>query len=375
VKAAGIVSICQRTFDGTVFAEKFAIGLSCELASRLKHSMAMKIISRHAIVLGLLLCSTAAAQTRRPSSSPPGTDQTRVGSIKARVVLENGNSVSYAVQVTLSNSRGTQARLYSDNQGQFEIRSLPPGEYSLQVEGDRLVYEMISERVDVLAGTPTVITLTLKEKTANGTARPSGSVASVSELTRDVPAKARKEFERASKSAHEGKTDEAIEHLRRAIQEYPSFVMAHNDLGVQLLTQEKLDEAAGEFRRALQIDPKAFNPNLNLGLVLVRQQRYEEAVQILRTAVALESTAPAAHLYLGLALKGSGDLEGAEAELKSVYAGGGEASAIALFHLGDLYLKRGNRALARDAFELYLRQSPTGPYAAQARQLIVRLGR
>jgi hypothetical protein len=38
-----------------------------------------------------------------------------------------------------------------------------------------------------------------------------------------VPPKARKEFERASKSVNEGKTDEAIAHLRRAIQEYPIF--------------------------------------------------------------------------------------------------------------------------------------------------------
>jgi len=330
----------------------------------------MKVNWRYAIVVGMLWCTSAAGQARRPATGPPTADPSQVGSIKGRVLLESGNSVSQAVQVTLSNMRGTQARLYSDNQGQFEIRNLPPGEYTLDVEGDRLVYEVTSERVGILAGAPTNVTLTLKEKAAKDATRPAGAVASVSELTKDVPPKARKEFERASKSVNEGKTDEAIAHLRRAIQEYPDFLMAHNDLGVQLLAQKKLDEAAGEFRRALQIDPKAFNPNLNLGLVLVRQQRYEEAVEILRTAVALESTAPAAHLYLGLALKGTGDLEAAEPEFKSAYSGGGEAYSIALFYLGDLYLKRGDRTHARQAFELYLHQSPNGPYAAQARQLV-----
>ena len=332
--------------------------------------MAPKAISYFAVVVALLLCSNAAGQARRPEASPPTADPTQSGSIKARVVLESGNAVSDAVQVTLSNARGTQARLYSDNQGQFEIRNLPPGEYTLQVEGDRLVYEVITERLDVLLGTPTVVTLTLKEKVAKNAVRPGSAVASVSELTKDVPPEARKEFDRATRSGGEGKTDEAIAHLRRAIQQYPNFLMAHNDLGVQLLTQEKLDEAASEFRRALEIDPKAFNPNLNLGLVLVRQQRYEEAVKILRTAITLDSTAPAAHLYLGLALKGIGDLEAAEPELKSAYASGGDAYTIALFYLGDLYLKRGDRMLARQAFELYLRQSPNGPYAAHARQLV-----
>ena len=338
-----------------------------------KAQQAMKVTWLYTIVFGLLWCSTAAGQARRPEVNPQSADPTQVGSIKGRVLLESGNSVFQAVEVTLSNARGTQARLYSDNQGQFEIRNLPPGEYTLQVEGDRLVYEVISERLDVLSGTPTMVTLTLKEKAAKASPRPSGAVTSVSELTRDVPPKARQEFERATKFAGEGKADEAIAHLRRAIQEYPNCLMAHNDLGVQLLGQGKLDEASSEFQRALQIDAKAFNPNLNLGLILVRQQRYQEAVEILRKAVALDSTSPAAHLYLGLALKAIGDLEAAEPELKSAYSDGGDTYAIALFHLGDLYLKRGDRALALQAFELYLRQSPNGPYAAQARQIINRL--
>jgi hypothetical protein len=77
----------------------------------------MKVNWRYAIVVGLLLCSTAAGQARRPATGPPSADPTQVGSIKARVILESGNSVSHAVQVTLSNARGTQSRLYSDNQG------------------------------------------------------------------------------------------------------------------------------------------------------------------------------------------------------------------------------------------------------------------
>jgi len=328
------------------------------------------MIWQYAIVLGLLVCSSVAGQGRRPAANPTSNDPTQVGTIKARVVLETGNSLSHAVQVTLSNARGTQARLYSDNQGQFEIRNLPPGEYILQIEGDHLVYEIIIERVDVLAGTPSVITLTLKEKRANGAPRASAPVASVSELTKDVPEKARKEFERATKLAHEGKTDEAIERLRRAIQEYPNFLMAHNDLGAQLLAQGKLEEAAKELQRALEIDRKAFNPHLNLGIVFFKQQKYAQAADVLRQAIAIESTSAIAHLYLGFALKNIGDLDGQEAELKLAYATGGTDFSIALFELGNLYMKRGQRALALQAFELYLRQSPNAANAAEARRLI-----
>ena len=325
---------------------------------------------RYAIVVGLLLCSTAAGQARRPATGPPSADPTQVGSIKARVILESGNSVSHAVQVTLSNARGTQSRLYSDNQGQFEIRNLPPGEYTLQVEGDRLVYEVISERLDVLAGTPTVVTLTLKEKSNKGTTRPAAPSASVAELSKDIPPKARKEFERASALSREGKTAEAIERLRKAIEIYPTFMMAHNDLGALLLDQGHVDEAIAELLRALELDRKAFNPHLNLGVAYLRQQRLPEAVDVLRKATSLESTSGAAHLYLGIALKASNDFAAAERELHTAYDLGGAAFAEALFYLGQVYMNMGERTLARQAFELYLQQQPQAANAAEARRLV-----
>ncbi len=326
-------------------------------------------------VVALFACAslTAAQSTRQPQ--PPANDSaspfgTQVGSIRGRVVLEGGTFLAQAARVTLLDMRGVQAAIYTDNQGQFEITNLSPGQYTLEVEGDRLLFEIASERVDVRRGMPSIVTITLKEKSSDGSSRSAAPVASVGELSSDIPAKARAEFEHASKAAKEGKTDEAIAHLRRAIEVYPNFLMAHNDLGAQLLEQGKLDEAAAELQQALQIDPKAFNPNLNMGIVLVKQRRYTEAAEILRKAIALQSTSPSAHLYLGLALNGIEDSTGAEAELKLAYANGGAAYAIALFQLGELYMNRGDRMLARQAFELYLRQSPNAANAAQARQLI-----
>ncbi len=333
----------------------------------------MNLVKVFTGLVALVLCvSAAAAQGARPTTST-GTEaspfNTDSGAIKGRVVLEGGTFLAQAARVTLLNVRGTQSSIYTDNQGQFEITNLAPGQYTLEIDGDRLLYEPASERVEVRRGGPTIVTVTLKEKSTDGTSKPAAGVASVGELS-NIPPKARAEFDRATKAIKAGKTDEAIAYLRRAIQAYPDFMMARNDLGAQLLEQGKLDEAAAELERALQIDPKAFNPNLNIGIVLVKQQRYAQAAEALRKAVALESTSPAAHLYLGLALKGVDDFDGSEQELKLAYAAGGTPYAIALFHLGDLYMKRGDRMLARQAFELYLRQSPNAANAAQARQLI-----
>jgi len=334
----------------------------------------MKVIRLYLIPFWILLCAIlTVGQTPRPTnpvtSSEPGIS-TQVGSIKGRVVSENGSFVSQAVRVTLSSPRGSLGSVYSDNQGGFEFTGLTPGEYTLEVEGDRLIYETASEDVEVRRGAPTVLTVVLREKSTDGGPKPASKITSVSELSNDVPAKARKEFLHASALAKEGKASEAIEHLRKAIDIYPNFMMAHNDLGALLMDQGRLDEAVAEFARALQLDSKAFNPNLNLGIARVRQQRFAEALTLLRQAVSLDSNAPAARLYLGIALQNTNSLDDAKRELRAAYELGGAPYAEALFHLGDVYLNSGERELARQAFETYLRIAPQAANASQAKQLL-----
>lgn len=306
------------------------------------------------------------ARTGQPNTSP----DLSLGSIRGRVVLPNGAPINTQVKVTLLSLRGTRDETLTDNQGQFFFRSLPPADYSVEVDADRLRFDVSTERVQVLGGTSTVVNVTLKEKKGSAGIRPDGNVVSVGEITPDVPDKARKEFERANKFADAGKPLEAIEHLRKAIAIYPNFMMAHNDLGAQLLEQGDLDEAVTELRRATELDPKAFNPYLNLGIVLLRQKKYAEAAETLKKALSLGSDSPAAKLYLGLALLNANDLAGAERELKGAYNLGGPTYGDALFYLGELYMKRGERARARQTFEIYLRGEPNAANAAQARKLI-----
>lgn len=273
-----------------------------------------------------------------------------------------------AVKVYLLTLRGRMATTYTDNQGQFEFRNLVAGEYAIEVEADSLRYEPVSERVAVFRGTPSLVNITLKEKT--GGKKFSDSVVSVGEITADVPGKARKEFERAAKLYKDGKIAESIDHLKLAIEIYPKFLMARNDLGAQLLEQGNLDEAAAELRRAIEIDPKAFNPYLNLGIVLVKKRQFLEAASALKTAVSLSSDSPAASLYLGIALMNLKDLEGAERQLKVAYDLGGTSYSIAFFYLGQVYGQKGDRARAKQAFESYLEREPTAANAPEARKLI-----
>jgi tetratricopeptide (TPR) repeat protein len=267
--------------------------------------------------------------------------------------------------------RGVKANVFTDNQGGFVFRSLAPGSYQVIVEGDRTLWETTAASVEVFPGAPAILTIVLRERKAS--ANSGGGAISATELEVSVPPRARKEFERAIDAGLEGKAEESILHLRKAIEYYPGYLMAHNDLGAQLLEQGKLVEAEAELRTAIGIDPKAFNPHLNLGIVLVKNKRYLEAKEILTEAVSQVSNSPSARLYLGQALEGLNELPAATKEFITTFELGGDDYAIALFHLGNVYLKTGDRSGARKAFERYVAAAPRGPNVGEAKRQIALL--
>jgi tetratricopeptide (TPR) repeat protein len=322
--------------------------------------------------VGVLLVAVvlAGAQTGRPQTDVSRDDKTGKGSIRGRVLLPSGAFVGESLKATLLTVNGPQSTVYTDSQGSFEFPDLVPGNYEVQIETNGQQYDVVSQSVQVFRGAPSIITITLRDK--NSGTRTDNKSVTVAELA-DVPKAAKKEFDLATKAAADKRGDEAVIHLRKAIAIYPNFVMARNDLGAQLLAQGKLDEAVEELRQAILIDPKAFNPKLNLGIVFVQQHQFSEAADVLGRASALDAQSPAARLYYGLALMGSGNFTDAETQLKAAYSLGGASYSLAVFHLGQLYMNRGDSAQARDAFERYLHDSPQATNADQVRRLIAML--
>jgi Flp pilus assembly protein TadD len=84
----------------------------------------------------------------------------------------------------------------------------------------------------------------------------------------------------------------------------------HNNLGYNLLLQNRKTEAAAEFRRALEIDPSSAIARNNLGIALAGQPA--EAVNQLRSV----SDPATAHSNLAAVLMEQGDYEAARRELE-----------------------------------------------------------
>jgi Tfp pilus assembly protein PilF len=321
----------------------------------------------------LMLAGYVYSQSLPGAASRPLASE-RLGTIRGNVVMPDGSPLSEAVKITLKALRGDAAMVYTDQQGRFELGNVTPAQYTIEVEPNHESrFEITREAVQIQrGGGPAMVTLYLKEKQAEARAGADKTI-SVGMLDQKVPSAAKKEFQKASHFIDEGNTLEAIAALKRAIAIYPDYLAAHNDLGAQLLEQRNLDEAANELRAATKIDPKAFNPHLNLGIVLIQQKKCSEALTALDQALSIEPSAPAPHLYAGMASVDLNDMGRAEKELNTAYDLGGKTFAVALLHLGNLHMKKGEREMARRSFESYLRELPDAPDAAQVQKLIDRL--
>lgn len=323
---------------------------------------------------GLLLfgcAATVVAQVPRQPTPLPTSNSSSGGTIRGRVVLPGGGFLTESVRISLQTIRGTDASVFTDNTGRFEFTRLASGRYQIVVEADPRLYESATESVEIVRGMQALLNIVLKEKGQTG--RPKAAAISAVELDSNVPAKARKEFDRASDASKNGNAEEAIVHLRNAIAIYPRYLMAHNDLGAQLLELGRLDEAEKEVRLALDIDPSAFNPTLNLGIILIKNHEIQQATAVLEKAVSRQSQSPAARLFYGEALMSGSEPDRAEREFLAAYDLGGNQYAEALFHLGQLYMDRGDRNLARQYFERYVREAPKASNLGEVRKLIAML--
>ncbi|MCM3870079.1 MAG: carboxypeptidase regulatory-like domain-containing protein, partial [Pyrinomonadaceae bacterium] len=164
-------------------------------------------------------------------AAPFAAQNQNVGSIRGRVVLPNGAPLNTATAIRLETLRGVRYDAYTDNSGQFSFRAVEPGIYRVVVEADRTVFEIVSTTVEVFPRSPAMLTIVLKERKPQGEFKKTRGTVSAGELDGQIPGAAKEEFERAAAFSKEGKSDEAIAHLRRAIELYPDYLMARNDLG------------------------------------------------------------------------------------------------------------------------------------------------
>jgi Flp pilus assembly protein TadD len=94
--------------------------------------------------------------------------------------------------------------------------------------------------------------------------------------------------------------DEAIAHLRRAVELVPTHDSAHFELGAALWESGDIEGGLAECRIAAALKPEWDLPQVEIGIIFLNAARYEEARAHLEAVYAAAKT-PSTHLKFNLA--------------------------------------------------------------------------
>ncbi|TGG91863.1 MAG: tetratricopeptide repeat protein, partial [Aphanocapsa feldmannii 277cV] len=139
----------------------------------------------------------------------------------------------------------------------------------------------------------------------------------------------------------EGKKQEMVELLKKALSIKSNYPDALYNLGYILQEQGDLEAAIASYRKALSIKPNYPDALYNLGIALKQKGDLEAAIASYRKALAIKPNYPDALNNLGSVLNRQGDLEGAIASYRKALTIKPNYPE-ALSNLGNVLQKQGN---------------------------------
>jgi tetratricopeptide (TPR) repeat protein len=255
----------------------------------------------------LLLCARAVAYAQAPPA--------------IQIFMPNGDRPSRELRLQLTRDDGRIETVYTDSKGKFQFTGDLNGihDYEVRIEGDGRTYATTTMSLRFLRGQVSYVPVFLSAH--KGPPLPPNEVVDASGFDADVPAEARAAYDRAMKAVGDGRAEEALAELKKAVAAHPKYARALNDLGVLYLKLDRLDEAAETLARAAKMNKRFYFPRLNLGVVLSRQGKYAEAVEVLGRLHGESPSFPGLSLTYADALVGAGQAAKAKKVLNDALAG------------------------------------------------------
>jgi tetratricopeptide (TPR) repeat protein len=324
--------------------------------------------------LFLALCFTISVSAQI-SSIPDSQSQTGFGgihSIVGTVFAPSGRPLESRSPIRLATmTRGDRVFTLSET-GNFAFRGLPSGSYIITIDKEA-DFKPYTASVDVIAqNRPPAQTYTLNIRLEYKD-RTKVTPPVLNAEFANVPKKALDFYNAALEKAKTGDHSAAVDQLKLALVEYPTFTQAFNEMGVQYLRLNRLEDADEAFRGALKIDPESFAAMINRGIANVMMKRYGESVPILRKALKKNEQSAVGHYFLGQALANLGLFDEAEKELRTSLQLGKEEMKEAHRILAIIYASRGKKKEAVGELEAYLARAPNTPDAEALKEQIRKL--
>jgi Flp pilus assembly protein TadD len=288
---------------------------------------------------------------------------------RVRVHLELARGTCGATtRVLLSSHGGPFIEGTQSNDCDFEFVNVPEGDYSVQVSGTDLTTADVNSDIHISASGSADFEIQMKRTTMpQNSGLPANTFVSASDLA--IPGRARKEFEKATELVRRQELQEAIKRLNKAIHFYPQYAVAYNNLAViygQL--GDRVHEKEG-LQKAISLNPNFALGYVNLGRMEMKANNYLAAEPFLTKAAELNPGDVNALVLLSYSEFMDKSFDAAIANSRKAHA---LQQPHAFVHRVAARAfeqeKRGADAIAE--LEAFLKEEPSGPRAAAARQEI-----
>jgi len=285
------------------------------------------------------------------------------GEISGTVLSEVDNQPATQVAVNLkSHATGIFRSVLTDFAGHFEVGSLPPGNYDINVEETGYEPTQTSAQLD---SQPVKLVLKLKPAPASQAAQSQFTV-SVRELK--ISYKAREEYRKGLESV--GKKDwlGGLNHFQKAAKAFPEYYEAYYHLGLAETNLGRLDEAMQAFQKAVDSSGGRYAwADFGIGYVLYLQGKAREAETVVRKGLEVDNHSPDGHVILGMAMLRLDKPDEAEKCAREALLRNPNF-AQAYLVLSDAFGKRKNYHEQLQGLETYLKLEPDGAVSERARQ-------
>jgi len=257
--------------------------------------------------------------------------------------MPNGTYPPREIRFEMAIDNGRVETFFSDSKGKFLLTRLlglkPDAEYRIKVIGDGSTYDTTTYSFKEYG----VYYIPIYLNPFSRQSTPPAKLVDLAEFDANVPAEAKQAYESAIVLFREGQRAEAIRGLEHALEVYPDYFRALNDLGVIYMKMNSLDDATRMFERAAKIAPRVYHPRLNLGIILTRRGKYKEAAALLDSLYRENQSIAEVRIALGDVLIAMNRLDEAEPHLRAALLDsrlGREVAGNAHYQLGLLFNKK-----------------------------------
>jgi tetratricopeptide (TPR) repeat protein len=286
------------------------------------------------------------------------------------VHADYGQGIPAGVTVRLETDEGMAAGQQPVNSGgYFEFVGLKRANYRLTVSAPG--FQAYEQNVDLRSvGSRLNINIQLSPANKSKSLPPP---AASSFTDNNASRKARKEYEQGDRALQQGNLPEAQAHLEKSVNEYPCYARAQAALAVVLSKQRQLSASESALKKALQCDPDYLDAYTELGQLYYAENRYPDSAAILQQGVRRSPGSWQFHYQLGAADYRLHDYASAEQEYLRAQSLSSSVPVEVHVKLADVYLKENALEKAYAEMQTYVREDPSGPFAAELKSVMRRM--